>query len=185
MMTILRDEPIGKVQRIDDCLPTGVRLADTANMIVFPENRAHADKRAGFRCAALRVGLAFLFSVVFLHATSAAFQLNFPVRKNVAGASCPSNLRLEATATEDFNSNLYVYQSTSFSSRKAIAQSPPLPEATQSDAISDASIADVLNDDVLEDDPEANPFGFKFFGYLQQGVTLNPDSPNDRTNGLV
>ncbi len=111
-------------------------------MIVFPENRAHADKRAGFRCAAPRVGLAFLLGVVFLHATS-------------------------------------------FSSRKAIAQSPPLPEATQSDAMSDASIADVLNDDVLEDDPEANPFGFRFFGYLQQGVTLNPDSPNDRTNGPV
>ena len=27
--------------------------------------------------------------------------------------------------------------------------------------------------------------GLEFYGYLNQGVTLNPDSPNDRTNGQV
>ena len=45
--------------------------------------------------------------------TSATLQLNFPVRKNVAGASCPSNLRLEATATKDSNPSCYLSQSTS------------------------------------------------------------------------
>ncbi len=35
MMTILRDEPMGKVQRIDDCLPAGVRLADTGKHDCF------------------------------------------------------------------------------------------------------------------------------------------------------
>ena len=32
---------------------------------------------------------------------------------------------------------------------------------------------------------ERNPLGFEFYGYLDQGVTLNPDSPRDRTNGPV
>lgn len=32
---------------------------------------------------------------------------------------------------------------------------------------------------------ERNPLGFEFFGYLDQGVTLNPSSPSDRTNGPV
>lgn len=30
-----------------------------------------------------------------------------------------------------------------------------------------------------------NPLGFEFYGYLSQGVTLNPDSPDDRVNGPV
>lgn len=32
---------------------------------------------------------------------------------------------------------------------------------------------------------EQNPWGFELYGYLDQGVTLNPDSPDDRTNGPV
>ena len=46
----------------------------------------------------------------------------------------------------------------------------------------------------LADDPvarlfdlisEKNRLDFEFYGYLDQGVTLNPDSPRDRTNGPV
>ena len=32
---------------------------------------------------------------------------------------------------------------------------------------------------------DQNRFGFDFYGYLDQGVTLNPDSPDDRINGPV
>ena len=32
---------------------------------------------------------------------------------------------------------------------------------------------------------ERNPLGFEFYGYLDQGVTLNADSPTDRINGPV
>ena len=32
---------------------------------------------------------------------------------------------------------------------------------------------------------EQNPLGFEFYGYLGQGVTLNPSSPRDRANGPV
>ena len=38
---------------------------------------------------------------------------------------------------------------------------------------------------LLDRASETNPLGIELFGYLQQGVTLNPDSPNDRTNGPV
>ena len=32
---------------------------------------------------------------------------------------------------------------------------------------------------------DQNPLGFEFYGYFDQGVTLNPDSPDDRINGPV
>ena len=38
---------------------------------------------------------------------------------------------------------------------------------------------------LLDRASETNPLGVELFGYWQQGVTLNPDSPNDRTNGPV
>lgn len=48
------------------------------------------------------------------------------------------------------------------------------------DPLADHAIANLL-----DQISQTNPLGFELFGYLNQGVTLNPDSPRDRTNGPV
>jgi hypothetical protein len=64
---------------------------------------------------------------------------------------------------------------------------PPAPRTlhgsisgSQANPLADHAVARLLNR-ILN----RNRFGFDFYGYLDQGVTLNPDSPNDRINGPV
>ena len=64
---------------------------------------------------------------------------------------------------------------------------PPAPSTThgsisgsQANPLADHPIANLL--DRIS---ATNPCEFELFGYLGQGVTLNPDSPNDRINGPV
>ena len=73
-------------------------------------------------------------------------------------------------------------------SADAVAQSrrPPAPSVHGPISGSNANTsADHAVANLLDRVSETNPLGFELFGYLQQGVTLNPDSPNDRTNGPV
>ncbi len=75
----------------------------------------------------------------------------------------------------------------------AVAQTHPTPRLQPSPRTVHGSIsgsqANPLADhpiaNLLDQISQTNPLGIEWFGYLNQGVTLNPDSPSDRTNGPV
>ncbi len=68
-----------------------------------------------------------------------------------------------------------------------IRRRPPAPSSThgsisgsQPNELADHPIASLL-----DQISEQNCLNVEFYGYLQQGLTLNPDSPRDRSNGPV
>ncbi len=75
----------------------------------------------------------------------------------------------------------------------AVAQSPELGDLLSGQQLLDPQTREADTQNVEQsfelhvNDPVDTPnrSGFELFGYFAQGVTLNPDSPNDRTNGPV